>query len=309
MSTDVDVFLAHHGIKGMKWGVVKKDSTSDNRTDAEKAAARKKKLIIAGSIAAGVILAAGVTYAAIKYDQKIKLDLNSRLQESHDISWKLKDGLKGDMDLKSLKKRVIDPINPNYGRPGTKNNCMRTTFAYELRRRGMDVRSTVTSGDNVYEQNQFGRHIATRMKGSIPSPLSSEYRKRLDLDTLLGETTVKNLTKAVSETSIVGEKGIQFSGRDLSSSVKSAKTIFDQLGKEPNGARGELGISQLFSGHSMAWEIIKGKPVIIDAQSGKIFDTAEKFASMTQGLSEAGYTRLDNIDLNLDFLERWITNA
>jgi len=68
--------LYHHGVKGMKWGVRRKSSTSsktsvkksknDNLTDeqlAAKKAKRKKALIIAGMAAATVAISAAGTYA------------------------------------------------------------------------------------------------------------------------------------------------------------------------------------------------------------------------------------------------------
>lgn len=82
MTTEVDDFLAHFGIKGMKWGVVKDSSSGPSRKEvrvtanylrrgydqkeAEKKAqgkiAAEKVLLIAG----GTVLAAGAGYAAYK---------------------------------------------------------------------------------------------------------------------------------------------------------------------------------------------------------------------------------------------------
>jgi hypothetical protein len=88
------------------------------------------------------------------------------------------------------------------------------------------------------------------------------------------------------------------------------KSIFDTLAKEPNGSRGELGVMwNMGGGHSMAYEIVKGKPVIFDGQTGKIFDAAEKFMDGMPSIKNAGFTRLDNVDLNVDYLMRWMTNA
>lgn len=37
---------------------------------------------------------------------------------------------------------VIRGVNPKYGQPGSKMNCRRCTFTYEMRRRGYDVEAT-----------------------------------------------------------------------------------------------------------------------------------------------------------------------
>lgn len=43
--------------------------------------------------------------------------------------------------------KVVKGINPNYGvSPGSMSNCLRCTFAYEMSRRGYDVRATETLG-------------------------------------------------------------------------------------------------------------------------------------------------------------------
>ena len=66
-----DFYLAHHGVKGMKWGVRKKSSVStktksDNQTDEAlvvKKAKRKKALTIAGYTAATVAISVAGVYA------------------------------------------------------------------------------------------------------------------------------------------------------------------------------------------------------------------------------------------------------
>lgn len=58
----------------------------------------------------------------------------------------------------------------------------------------------------------------------------------------------------------------------------------------------------------MAYEIFDGKPVIFDAQTGKAFDSV-KAMSDSMDIGGAGFTRLDNLDLNTDYLRRWVRNA
>jgi hypothetical protein len=88
-----------------------------------------------------------------------------------------------------------------------------------------------------------------------------------------------------------------------------SKSIFDTLAKEPNGSRGELGVMwNMGGGHSMAYEVVKGTPVIFDGQTGKIYKTPLEFMDMP-AVKNAGFTRLDNVDLNVDYLMRWMTNA
>jgi hypothetical protein len=62
-------------------------------------------------------------------------------------------------------------------------------------------------------------------------------------------------------------------------------------------------------GHSVAWEIIGGKPHIFDTQSGEVFKDVASFSKFSENVVEAGFTRLDNLDLNDDFLQRWVQSA
>lgn len=313
MRDPVDDFLAHYGVKGMRWGRRKakevssesrRTSPADDEASRQARAARKKKMIVAGSIIALGLIAAVGGYTAYKYDQNIKLDLLSRLQNEHDIGWRKKDDLAADVtNIKKFKKDIVDPINPNYGKAGTKVNCMRCTFAYELRRRGYDVRSTLARSalGEDQEQTNFGRHLATDKNNPFSPSRSGTFKSAEENFDKYAAAYQKS---KVSD-SMLGEKIIASGG---SASQKASK-LMDTLSKEPEGARGELGMSWFFGGHSVAWENVKGKPMLIDAQNGIVYDSYDKVKKLMEDAESIGYTRLDNKELNLDFLERWITDA
>lgn len=291
MSKEIDDFLEHHGIKGMKWGIRNEEKTSytygrsrketlvskDTSALEEEKADRRKKIIIGAAVAA-TILAAGVTYAAIRYDKKTTTDLLSRVSGRQIISFRRNENLTKSMDIRDLQKIVVKPINPNYGRPGTKVNCMRCTYAYELRRRGFDVRSTLATMYSSLGQNTEGRN------------------------SILGETS--KLLEQRSD--LMGKNPINFTKR---SNVDKAKSVFDALSKLPTGARGELGIDKVFGGHSLAFEKIKGTTHIIDAQNGKIYSDYKSLSKIMDDVFSAAFTRLDDVDLNLEFLAKWVTDA
>ena len=61
------------------------------------------------------------------------------------IGYKLKPELRDpNLDVDGIMSKVVPAINPDYGKFGTKMNCRRATFAYEMRRRGYDVAATRT---------------------------------------------------------------------------------------------------------------------------------------------------------------------
>lgn len=107
MSANVDEFLVHYGVKGMRWGVTKKDSGSTN----PKAWSTKKKVLIGAGIVAGLSAAVvgtkvGVDFAAAAKDygnilNKENFDpftfastpsLRSMYKNSPDVSEKMQKG-------------------------------------------------------------------------------------------------------------------------------------------------------------------------------------------------------------------------
>jgi hypothetical protein len=61
---EVETFLAHHGVKGMKWGVRKKENEPSGSDSKNKKWSSKKKVIVGlGSTAAVAAIAVGALYA------------------------------------------------------------------------------------------------------------------------------------------------------------------------------------------------------------------------------------------------------
>lgn len=235
-----------------------------------------------------------------------KPEFRNRLQEKHPINWNRKESLMGDMSLSDLQSQVVDPINRNYGgHPGTKTNCMRCTMAYEMRRRGYDVESTLSWGELTSEQTSTARNLI--MDPNFKPAAARTVKSFSDFVGPGHSTTVINDSHAWGNKTIsLVKDGIH------DDAIGKAKDVLDSIVKEGPGARGELGISwgAFVGGHSVAWEVMKdGTPVVIDNQSGKIYDTAEKLKQLMGPAAEAGYTRLDNVELNKEFLARWLADA
>jgi hypothetical protein len=375
---DVDDFLAHYGIPGMKWGKRKaEDSSGGSRSSKaeEKTAKRETKAQKFDEKASGLNtkikklddeIAALPNSGKGAYDRSILNEVRNDLSKTRDTALKdaqaVRDGkmtstqkkvvigasivaglaatyviqdqiqsgnatrmiAKGkekitgekfafkkndylankDFDVNDIHSQVVKKINPDYGAIGTKMNCRRATFSYEMRRRGYDVKATRTT--NANGQNVIGLHNATT-PGSKMSTNNFNVVSKLTKQNMAkqkGSNVDTPLADLAANFGAGGKNKIPPHGKGY------ADGIFESLSKQPNGSRGELGVMwNMGGGHSMAYEIVKGKPVIFDGQTGKKFEAAEEFFKSMPSVKQAGFTRLDNVDLNVDYLMRWMTNA
>jgi hypothetical protein len=201
------------------------------------------------------------------------------------------------LDANDIHRLVVKKINPDYGAIGTKMNCRRATFSYEMRRRGYDVKATKTT--NANGQNVLGLLNATNPGNKIQNTSAFNILNTVTKEATYGKP--KPVTELMANFAAGGKNKIPGG---------SSREIFDTLAKQPDGSRGELGVMwNMGGGHSMAYEIVKGKPVVFDGQTGKKFDAADEFFKSMPSVLNAGFTRLDNLDLNHDYLMRWVTNA
>lgn len=265
----------------------------------------QKKLLIGAGVTAGVLAAYG-TYKFIDSGTAHQLlTRNQLLKENAHLARK--------MSVDELMNEVVKPINPNYGDLGTKMNCRRATFAYELRRRGYDVKATNSvagSGQTVagmLNATTPGSHI-----GTTPLGMMRQYIREGEKGGPLREAI---------EAGGMGKTKIDFGPRKLktlSGSIaevplsvpERSKAIFDAIGRNPEGARGELGVTWSMGGaHSMAWEVIGGKANVFDTQTGEHFSLEQFNQKMGSTIKDAGITRLDNATLNRKFLGKWIRNV
>lgn len=205
-------------------------------------------------------------------------------------------------DPKDLLRVVGKDVNPNYNRLGGKMNCRRSTFAYELRRRGYDVEATISSLG--VGQNESGYLNAVGAKGrkrfsteSMSKAVSLGRKVATPID---GDKRLRNVESA--RLSVAKNKGKEISGDQI-------KKL---LGNQPNGARGEMVFNQGGFAHSLAYEIVNNKPYAFDTQKGQAYDLSGNgfagFQSKWGKTKEVSITRLDNVELDEKFLARWATN-
>lgn len=245
--------LYHYGVKGMKWGVRKERYSSAKPSKAKSKAkidtgrdhskSNKSELAwYALAIARDIVTLNPVTTAVdvARLVQAGESFVKSKIYDKERELCKIdkKTGLR----LKSKESEVqqdaarVNPLVHNFD-ANTKNNCMLCTTAYDLRRRGYEVRAKKAS------------------YGYFTDELKAWYPKA-KIKTVVG----------------FDEKG-KPSTKDMTTTVKNHLI---QQGDGARGNlmitwRGMTG------GHSVAYEVQNGKVTIVDAQINKVYVNPDQF--------------------------------
>lgn len=290
MIIEEEVYLEHYGVKGMRWGVRKDRKSSEQDIKTKKGSnvvrsfmkTKKADTKLGSSSPYTPLIIYGAALSAVILTQAVKLRADSGRKDAKqtgDKEFNKDPNLKKNMSVSELHKKVVKPINPDYPGAGTKMNCRRATMAYEMRRRGYDVKAT----KSLYASGQTTKGIRK----------ANSLGKDRKFQSIWGETRVSTVKEFAS-----------------SSPEKKASLIFSSLSSQPNNSRGELGLAwTMGGGHSMAWEIVNNRPVIFDTQNSKVYKTPKEFSSFTPTVYEVAHTRLDNTKIDEDFIKRWVINA
>ena len=364
MSDDVEEFLAHYGVLGMKWGV-RKDRRSkntgpsqrqkrlENKIAAQKAVTAKsgvrikeireelnslpknayakrlglskelkytrdlrnrsearvkslekgrsgltqtQKNLLIGAAAVGAVVAGGyILNKAGGVEAITSAVRRARDQARYGEMFKTKPHLaRTDLKPNEVLRDVVKGINPNYARQGGMMNCRRTTFAYELRRRGYDVVATTA---------MFGRG---QSETGLTNALIRGDRNRY---------ASESLSSMIVRTGSARAKPIRDDRKytALTKTVKATNELRKAIMEQPEGARGEIVFDMGRFGHSMAYERFGNTAKIFDSQKGVMYHLTEagldKLQSKWGVVTEMEITRLDDVDLDLEFLSRWAKSA
>lgn len=319
MSTDVEEFLSHYGVKGMRWGVVNEDKGSSkpkdqfpisskfgnkslkdlrgeqdpNASPSEKRKlSRNQKLLLAG---AGAVVLAGAAYGAYKLGETGEynriLAKGKMFATGKDTPWKKRPDLADpNMSADDIFAKISTKVNPKYGAPGTKANCVRAGFAHELSRRGYDVEATRSLKGT-------GGHA-----GGVVSAVTSTGRR------LSGKEgkALKEAKELSDFSKIMGAfKPIPVGNDDTSYATNIFKGI---ASSNPERARGNVNVFWKPGGaHVISYEVINGRTHLFDSQTGRRYsrpaELLEDYGDLVSGVETM---RLDNLDMNPNFLTRWV---
>lgn len=363
---DMDDFLEHYGVKGMRWGVVKKEDSAGSLKDriskrqtsikeqkakefVEKSSATKmrisdlqkeisatpphsskmydlkgelneqqinqkrydakavktkesrltptqKKVLIGAAVVGGALAVGYIAHDPEKIGSVMR-SVTSKAKYGDVFN---PNGKFGGKISAAQAASLSESINPNYKQMGGKMNCRRCTFAYELQRRGYDVHATTSAiGRGQSESGLINALIRGDRDRIRAKSLSSSIKKSGSARTALSGD--KRLYNAATETI---KRGF--------SETEDSKALVSALKKHGVGARGEVVFNEGNFGHSMSWEVFKSGVKIFDNQKGISYDVDDQMISKLArkwGRPLAmDITRLDNVDLDLEFLSRWAAN-
>lgn len=264
-------FLAHHGIKGQKWG--QRNGPPYPLNPSDKSSAEKKADTGSGSskidkfikkyqnrqagmdpVAATYLAIAAAyvaTYAAIiiKSNVDYKKDLKEHMESDvGDIQKRIKGKHTPEQDAAEVNKGYSDPDNL-----AARVNCTMCSTAYDLRRRGYDVKARETK------------------RGRRPEDVARFY----------------NIDK-----------------KDIPE-YKTYDDFVAALRSEPDGSRGMTftGYGIFDSHHCVVWEKNNGRITIRDTQDNETFDSISASGIRRGSGLPYRYIRTDDKDINWDYVK------
>lgn len=191
-----------------------------------------------------------------KLTEHAKQDLSTRDYDSTLRFFKKAREYTPEEDLKAINEGMFRMTK------GASNNCGLCTTAYELRRRGYDVRA------NFAEQ---GRSVKT---------LSNFFKNaELQDDSALAGRTKNEWMAAIER----------------------------RLLRQGEGARGNFGGQYAFGGgHSIIYEVSKGKVIFRDGQTGETYKSVKDAIGLFSP-GKSTYFRMDNLEINNDTIHNAVS--
>lgn len=272
---DPETTAEQHGIIGQKWGIRRYQYADGSLTPEGRArygngaGRRSNDATVQGS-------------KKLNYSLK-KEEYEDRMKQIQDDAKKVNGGLSAALFAQNRD-----------------NNCAYCSTAYELRRRGYDVKAA----ESIAGVDLIG-HPDLMFKGAKANLLvdNTDYKKDKNGNYILDKDGEKQLTFSAQ---LFNKGGI---------TKQQFNNIENELVKQGEGARGNIfGMfaGSAYAGHSLAYEIVNGKLCIIDAQVGTVHDGSSITKSAYQDLQnfrEVYYTRTDNLKVNDTLIGNFVVDS
>ena len=266
----------------------------------------QKKVLVGTAVVGGLVLAGVLAQKArhiptgleVLEAPSANLAYKSNMKKFGAPFKKRPDFANPDLSADEILTDVVKGVNPDYKKLGGMMNCRRSTYSYELRRRGYDVSATTSAIG--YGQNETGV-VNALIRGD----------KNISSRPSMSSFAMHTPTFDVPDGKGLRTRAVANDVRKYKADVSEANisNLREVLKRQPDGARGEVAFNMGGFGHSMAYEVIKGEPHIFDAQKANHYRTTNdgiKELTKKWGIpSTINITRLDNVDLDFQFLNRW----
>lgn len=284
--------LYHYGIKGQKWG--ERQYQYEDGTYTELGKERRR--------------IGPHDYGNKKYEIKKKV-----YGSGADTINKSSKNIQIEGNLTEKQKEIIEgiikdseAINGNSGSNNKStsrtNNCPFCSMSYELRRRGEDVQAqeTITGlkaldEDGAYYDSivNYNKVIKNRRNFADAKSEADEYMKKINKKPgdYLNKKEVVEYAKILSKT--INQKEYKELEKELLSDGKNSRGFIDFRWSGLDGG-----------GHIMNYEVVDGKLLFIDSQTGKVMDANKAYKEYFKYTNSLRTLRMDNVKLNTDIAKK-----
>ena len=289
-------YLMHYGVKGQKWGERQYQFLDGTYTELGKERRR-----IGSHDYSNSSYKINKTYGSSSGTKNNKSSFNKKgLTEKQKIKISnIEEDIKiinGTLDHATYTRKI---------------NCPMCTMSYELRRRGEDVRAQESlSALPIYDYSSSGTNSAYRDvipdfdkiikdrkrdygKAKAYQKYVEDYRELIEDDKLF-----KKLSK--TEQIKIASKFNNITNHKMSK--KETEQINEDILKDGKNSRGFVTVSFTGGngGHIFNYEVVDGKLIYVDSQSGEIIDSNKIHSHIFNNCYEVNTLRTDDIKINTD---------
>jgi len=163
---------------------------------------------------------------------------------------------------------------------GRGTNCFYCTTAYEMRRRGYDVQA---------QQDWVGGILTIT---NMPEVMFKGAHTEEVYDISGSSSSMSNAERSIA-------------------TAAGAQAMINSIEAQGNGARGYVEVQWAYGqgGHSMAYEVVNNKAVLIDCQTGETMTGDDIWEERLYYADACKITRVDNCEFNKDLVNRYIEDV